>query len=222
MNILAFDCSQFETSMALMRDDKVVHLSQIEDIYSQDALLIPTVGEVMTAHKMSFQDLDLIATIAGPGSFTGIRLGIASALGLSLGSGKPAVAFNALEWYAHSYATLDPCETDICVLLESKRMDLYAQLFDPHGQALEAPTCLEWESLEDHLKRPTTLIGTALAHQDRENRQNTSSHFYAPDFKVTAADLCLYAKAQVARFGLEPFPCTPFYLTNPHITLAKR
>jgi len=222
MNILAFDCSQFETSIALMVDDKIVHLSHIQDLYSQDALLIPTLGEIMAQHGLTFQQLDLIATTSGPGSFTGIRLGIATAVGLSLASDIPAVAFNVLDWYAHSFATQDPCETDICVLLESKRADLYTQLYDCHGQPLEEPTCLEWDTLEDHFQKPTTILGTGLKNHNIEERHKSSQHVYAADFTVTAADLCLYAKAQIARFGPEAFPCEPFYLTNPHITLAKR
>lgn len=222
MNILAFDCSQFETSIALMIDDKIVHLNHIQDLYSQDALLIPTLGKIMAKEKISFQDLSLIATTSGPGSFTGIRLGIATAVGLSLASDIPAAAFNVLDWYAHSFATQDPCETGICVLLESKRADLYARLYDCHGQPSEEPTCLEWDSLEDNFRNPTTIIGTALVHQNIDERRKTSKHYYAPDFSLTAADLCLYAKAQIARFGIETFLCEPFYLTNPHITMAKR
>jgi tRNA threonylcarbamoyladenosine biosynthesis protein TsaB len=93
--------------------------------------LMPLVARVMDAAQVDFCDLDRIAVTVGPGSFTGLRVGIAAARGLALATGKPAVGVSTLVAHAAPHRT--PEETRTVVAAIDAHHDLvYFQVFGPH------------------------------------------------------------------------------------------
>jgi tRNA threonylcarbamoyl adenosine modification protein YeaZ len=94
--IIALDTSAAHCAAALLLGDRVV--TRIDDMAKGQAEhLMPMVNEVLTAEGLDWSDMDAIGVGIGPGNFTGIRISVAAARGLSLGLGKPAIGISTLE-----------------------------------------------------------------------------------------------------------------------------
>lgn len=104
----------------------------------QAEALIPMVQSVMKRANVDFSDLSCIAVSTGPGSFTGVRVGLAAADGLAMAANLPEVGVSLLEAVAFSADFAGK----LCVVLETKRDDFYAQLFD-NKQPVSAPFVAE-------------------------------------------------------------------------------
>jgi tRNA threonylcarbamoyl adenosine modification protein YeaZ len=100
--------------------------------------LMPLIAQVMDAAKLEFADLDRIAVTTGPGSFTGLRVGIAAARGIALVAGKPAVGLSTLSAYA---APLIEDDDNIPVLsvIDARHDQIYLQVFGVAGRTILLP-----------------------------------------------------------------------------------
>lgn len=131
MKILAFDTAVMGCSVAVY--DSSLDRSWVERLETergQAEFLVPMIQSVMQKANVGFADLDLIAVTIGPGSFTGVRIGLATARALSLASGKPLVGISTLELLlAQSGVT-----GDALVLVDTKRDDFYGQVFGSAAQ----------------------------------------------------------------------------------------
>jgi tRNA threonylcarbamoyladenosine biosynthesis protein TsaB len=136
-NLLAFDASSDHGSIALWTKGEI-HSLALPMGFGADspaACLIPRVQQLLKETALSFQELDVIATLTGPGSFTGIRLGIATAQGLMLATKARSFAPTAFEVAAFGAWKGYP----LLVTLTTKRESFYTQAFDeklmPFGDA---------------------------------------------------------------------------------------
>jgi tRNA threonylcarbamoyladenosine biosynthesis protein TsaB len=136
MNILVFDCSSDLLTVGLARKDGSL-FSLAEKGFRHTELLLPLIGRCLEQSAVPVDSVDLIACTGGPGSFTGLRIGISTAKGLSLALGKPWVSLPTLDciaWsiagnlepYAHS--TPERSETVVPVL-DARKKRLYAAIY---------------------------------------------------------------------------------------------
>jgi tRNA threonylcarbamoyladenosine biosynthesis protein TsaB len=141
MLILGLDSALGPCSAAVWRDGQVI-AEVAEETAKAEAVLLPMVAAVMGQAGIAYDALDRIAVTLGPGSFTGLRVGIAAARGLSLAARRPAVGITTFEALA---AGLDPADVqgrDILVAIEAGRGDVYAQAFAPDLTPRTGPACL--------------------------------------------------------------------------------
>lgn len=141
VNILAFDTSGDVTSVALWADERIrkVALPFGTGSHSQASQLLSVTQELLKEADITFQDLNVIATLVGPGSFTGIRLGLATAQGLILSTKATSFAPTTLQTYAFgSWKEKEASGTigSYLVTLSTKRNSFYTQAFDKNLEAL--------------------------------------------------------------------------------------
>lgn len=144
MKILALDTACAACSAAVL-DAGAIRAERFEPMErGQTEALMPMVAAVMAEAGLAFAALDLVAVTVGPGSFTGLRTGLAAARGIALGSGARLAGVTTLEAVAH--AALGPLPEGapapgrIVVALSTGRAELYVQSFDRGGTALDPPS----------------------------------------------------------------------------------
>ncbi len=137
MIVLALDSCLGACSAALSRDG--VSLDWISEPMTRghQERLAPMIADLMTAKGLSFADLDRIGVTVGPGSFTGLRVGLAFAKGLALALDRPCVGVGTLEALAAAPPTNGAC----AALIDAGRGRIYLQMFDG-GTAISGPDVL--------------------------------------------------------------------------------
>ncbi len=140
MLVLAIDTALEACSAAIfdsVEETIVASDSQIMARGHAEALM-PLLAAVMRQAAVSFSALDRIAVTVGPGSFTGLRVGIAAARGIALATRKPAVGVTTLSALAAPYIAADP-STSVAAAIDGRHRHVYFQLFGAGGGALLSP-----------------------------------------------------------------------------------
>ena len=127
MLILAIDCSEKISSVALVLDGRLAAQTTVANRdRDHSGNLLPVTESLMKAAGYSYGDVDCFAVSAGPGSFTGVRIGVSTVKGLAFGRGKPCVGVSTLEALACNFTDTDGL---ICPVLDARRGNLYNALF---------------------------------------------------------------------------------------------
>lgn len=135
MLILAFDTALQATRVALWRDGVVLGRADEVSGRGQAERLMPMIESVMAAAGTAYTALDRIAVTCGPGSFTGVRIGIAAARGLALAIGRPAIGISTTAALAAAIGDAERRDADaILAVIDSQRGDVFAQSFDRDGR----------------------------------------------------------------------------------------
>ena len=126
MKILSIDCATAAATCAILNDDNV--LGEITYNYKKQhsTVLLPIIDELFNNVGMSISDIDGYVASKGPGSFTGLRIGLATIKGLSQGSKKPFVTVSTLDSLAYNLAYTDGI---ICPILDALRDNVYTALY---------------------------------------------------------------------------------------------
>ena len=141
--ILAVDAAGLACSVAVSLGEQVVVEERIDAMHGQAEALLPLVDKAMREAGQMAASLDLVVATIGPGSFTGIRAGLAAARGIALATGARLLGVTSLDAVAVEAVRRDCLETRVLlVALESRREDLYVQFFDPHADALCEPAAI--------------------------------------------------------------------------------
>ena len=137
MIILAFDSTAKAASVAVCDGDKLLALYNIDNGLTQSELLLPMAENMLKSLKLSFADVDLLACAVGPGSFTGVRIGVALVKGIAFGRDIPCVSVSTLDELAENLAGLDgiivPC-------MDARRQQVYTATYRGKGDTLEKLT----------------------------------------------------------------------------------
>ncbi len=140
MRLLAIDTALAVCSAAVLdtaRGEPVAFESQAMERGHAEALM-PMIARVMGDAGLSFFDLDRIAVTSGPGSFTGLRVGIAAARGIALSIDRPAYGLTTLAAFAAPLIAQDDA-TPVAVAVDARHSHVYLQVFGPGGRTLIAP-----------------------------------------------------------------------------------
>lgn len=127
VNILALDTSTSLATVAIAVGEKVTAEATFNTDRTLSARLIPEIDRLLVLAGVNIADIDLFAASTGPGSFTGIRGGVATIQGLALAGGKPCVGFSSLTLLAMNFPL---AAHPVCALLDARKNEVYAALFD--------------------------------------------------------------------------------------------
>lgn len=162
MRILALETSAKAVSAAVTEDGRVLALGYQDTGLTHSRTLMPIVEHIMKNTELTMADIDAVAVAAGPGSFTGIRIGIAAAKGLAFAADKPVAGVSTLAAMARNVAFSDGL---VVCAMDARRNQVYNALFDARDGQLTRLTpdraigldALAEELLED--PRPKTVAG---------------------------------------------------------------
>lgn len=126
--ILSIETSTSICSVAVHLDGRLISLSELTEPGAHAERLMLLVEEVLEKAKIGFQELDAIAVSEGPGSYTGLRIGVSTAKGLAFGLNKPLIGVNTLQALASAVALR---EDELAIpVLDARRMEVFREVFD--------------------------------------------------------------------------------------------
>lgn len=126
MKILALDTSGQSASVAILRDGLIGYEAQLTNGLTHSQCIMPMVDQALTALGMTSADMDLFAVVVGPGSFTGVRIGVSTVKALAHATGKPCIGIDALETLAFGAGDFDGL---ICPILDARAQQVYGAVF---------------------------------------------------------------------------------------------
>ena len=162
MLILALDSTAVAASVALCDGEKLLADYTVNLGNTHSETLLPMIEAIMKAAHISAADIDLFAASAGPGSFTGVRIGAATVKGLAFGKDKPCLGVSTLEALAYN---LIGFEGMACPVMNARRSQVYTALFEVSGGTLTRLTpdrAISIAELEEELltlNKPVYLSG---------------------------------------------------------------
>lgn len=159
MIVLALDSSSIVATVALMEDHKLLGEYSTHHKKTHSQKLMPMIAELLESCELKMEDVDLVAVAEGPGSFTGLRIGVATAKGLAHAMNIPVVGISTLDALAFN---LPFCHGLICPILDARRAQVYTGVYKWDGEelyAVEAPEAVALETLMEKLVlRPEKII----------------------------------------------------------------
>lgn len=146
MKVLALSTSTHRGSAAVLEDDRLLGKSAYADLGGHAERIFSAVTEALDAANTRRSEIGLVVSDVGPGSFTGVRVGVASAKGLSLGLGVPLVGVGSLEAMAaaaFSTGVAGP-QNAVVTVLDAKKQEFFLAVYDATGHALRTPEHLSF------------------------------------------------------------------------------
>lgn len=152
MNILAFDTSSPQFILALRKGDKVVAAPPAALQKTLSTSIIPRIEQLLKTAALPVAKLDGFAVGLGPGSFTSLRVGVATAKGLAAATGKPIVGIPGLDILAENVRDFPEPVDQVCCLIDARRGLVYGVVYALKGRDLIRKTPYVLTSLADVLK----------------------------------------------------------------------
>ncbi len=214
MTLLALDTCMAACSVAIWRDGAVAANRNVTMERGHAEALFPMIREVMAESGVGFPDLHAIAVTRGPGSFTGVRVGVAAARGLALAAGKPIITATSLEAVAHGARqrlTQEQAQFPLIVAMDARRGQIYCQQFVGDKAVSDAQVMSAEDCVATLPHGECVAVGSGarlLANAAGTEHGVTASH---PDILPDAAGLAVICADRAP----ETAPLTPLYLRPP-------
>ncbi len=140
MRLIALDSSGLVASVAVVEDDILIAEYTIQYKKTHSQTLLPMLDEIRNMIELDFEQVDAIAVAAGPGSFTGLRIGSATAKGLSFAMGKPIVPVPTVDGLAYNLYGTDKI---VCPIMDARRSQVYTGIYEFIFASNEPSGCLK-------------------------------------------------------------------------------
>ena len=212
--ILHLETATKVCSVALSRNGQLLASKEVrEEKYSHAEQLNLFVEDVMEQAGCSYTELDAVAVSKGPGSYTGLRIGVASAKGLCYGLKKPLIAVETLDALAAGMRARQKADHYI-PMIDARRMEVYCAVYDAKGEQVQAVDALivEGNSFDAFLNAGTVLLGGDGAGKCKAVIEHPNALFL-DDQHTSASHMVELAAAKFAAGAFEDVAYfEPYYL----------
>lgn len=185
MKILGIDSSGLTASVAVMADETLMAEFTINNRQTHSQTLLPMLDQMLGMAGVTLEEVDAIAVSAGPGSFTGLRIGSATAKGLAMAQNKPIVSVSTLEGLAYRMAMTEGL---ICPLMDARRNQVYTGIYKMEKNQLVTVSAPEAVGVEEvierlnHMGQKVTFLGDGVSvHEELLQSKLTAAYAFAPD-----------------------------------------
>ncbi|KPL11163.1 MAG: tRNA threonylcarbamoyladenosine biosynthesis protein TsaB [Bacteroides sp. SM1_62] len=235
--ILNLDTSTQICSVALALDGELLGLKESQEDKSHASLLAVFIKHTLEENAKAISDLDAVAVCKGPGSYTGLRIGVSTAKGLAYGSGIPLISVDTLSSMAtgviHGHLLQNEALPEdksflLCPMIDARRMEVYTAVFLPSGEMIEpiAAKIIQENSFKDILEQNRVVFFGNGAAKCRDTIKHPNAIFLegietSASYMVSLAESAWQQKhfEDVAYF--EPFYLKDFLATIPKNKVIK-
>ncbi|GAB2527099.1 tRNA (adenosine(37)-N6)-threonylcarbamoyltransferase complex dimerization subunit type 1 TsaB [Spirosoma aerophilum] len=165
--IISLDTSTTVCSVALHHQNNTTGSSILGsyELFTErtsSAMLTTLISQIVSQAGFELTQLDAVAVAKGPGSYTGLRIGVSTAKGLCFALDKPLMAINTLQAMAEQIRAFFPADHLLCPMIDARRMEVYCALYTNGGQEVQATTAkiIDEQSFNEWLsQRPVVFFG---------------------------------------------------------------
>ena len=215
MKILGIDTSSMAASVAVIEDNKLICEYTINTKKTHSQKLMPMIENMLGLSDLNVREIDAIAVCEGPGSFTGLRIGMATAKAIAHVNDIPVIGVNSLEALA---ANMNLCDKKICSILDAQRNQVYTGRYQYEGTKLVEIKEIGIQQIDELLEELAQsgeqwiLVGEAVYKYEDKIKEIANIEIPAASNNVTkAGSLCSVAKVKFDE-GKDIFNC---YTVNP-------
>lgn len=216
-NILHIDTAVDAASFCLMKDGEPILFDSNNNQKDHAAWLHAAIQKGIATTELRMKDLDAIAISIGPGSYTGLRVGLSTAKGFSFALGIPLITVNTLEMMAHAVTG----EVDlICPMIDARRMEVFTALYDKNLQEVAKPSAMVLDSNSfSHLIEKNIIAFTGNG-SEKLKKILVHSHAIFNNCTATAKDMVAIAEKKfVDKNFVDLAYVEPFYIKEFHTTM---
>ena len=211
--ILCIETSTKSCSVALAQNGKTIDcIELVSDQYSHSEKLTLFIEQLLKQQQKSFSDLDAIAVSKGPGSYTGLRIGVSTAKGICYAIEKPLISISTLEAMAYGMSLKFPQAT-YCPMLDARRVEVYCAFYGKLTSEIEAKV-LDKQSFSKELEKQEIIFFGDGSDKFEQIVDNSKAKF-VPDFFPSAAHMSTLAHLAFQNKKFEDVAYfEPFYLKD--------
>jgi tRNA threonylcarbamoyladenosine biosynthesis protein TsaB len=219
--ILQIETATSSCSVALAKDGNILVFKQVNERNLHAEVITQFIEEIILTAGFNYADLDAIAVSCGPGSYTGLRIGISTAKGLCFALDKPLIAIETLEAMADGVIGMDDYRLKtnlfLCPMIDARRMEVYTAVFTTSGSRVKPTTAtiVDENSFDDLLKNSEILFFGDGAEKCFNVLNKNPNAAFLPGFVNSAT--CLTEKA-AEKFEKKEFEDVayfePYYLKD--------
>jgi tRNA threonylcarbamoyladenosine biosynthesis protein TsaB len=224
MRVLGLDSALTACSAALWQDGEILARRMEVMPRGQSEALMPMAVAVMGEADLAFEELDRLGVTVGPGSFTGLRIGLAAARGMAVALRLPLVGVTTLEAVAWGVPREERAEGSLLVALDAERLDLYVQVFAADLEELGPVSALRPESVPAILPEgPLVVAGNGAPRLREALGPRAGVRLYDGPGLPDAAQVAAIAAARtpVPAPGRGRGAPAPFYVHPPYAKIPR-
>jgi tRNA threonylcarbamoyladenosine biosynthesis protein TsaB len=160
-NFLLIDTSSKVATVAVSKDGAILACERFSEQNQQAAAINLMIEKVLQQSGLKTEAIDCYCVCAGPGSYTGLRVGMSTAKGMAFALGKPMISFDRLQLLALSMQSQNVARKNIGVLLQARKAEYFWALFDAEGNEKIAPKHIFEADLEREVPKDCFLMSDA-------------------------------------------------------------
>jgi tRNA threonylcarbamoyladenosine biosynthesis protein TsaB len=185
--ILNLETATSVCSVALAKDGHVIAFEEDHSEQSHARLVQQLIDNCLKSTNLSVNQLEAVAVSMGPGSFTGLRIGVASAKGLCYALDIPLLAVNTLQAMAENYLLKTGVQNDcfLCPMIDARRMEVYSAFFDNDAQFTgEVSAVILEDGIFDHQlnQKPVFFFGDGMEKSRKVLENHPNAKFNSKNF----------------------------------------
>lgn len=226
--LLHIDTSTEHASICVSRDNTILGLEESKDQKQHASFVQPAIANIIKEASITLNGVDAISVAAGPGSYTGLRVGLASAKGLCYALGKPLIMVNTLQIIAYAMQQANEFNLNdyfLCPMIDARRMEVFTAIYDKKFNSIQSPIplILETTSFQKELTQKPLLFGGSGSSKWRN--LITHSQAYFSNVQHNASHLAYFATIKYDRqefeeyVSAEPYYYKGFFNPNPNINI---
>lgn len=216
--ILCLETSSTNCSVSISNENKIIYTKESDgEGYKHSEFLHSFIEESMDDSKLEYEQLMAVSVGIGPGSFTGLRIGLSSAKGICYSKDIPLITVNSLEILAHKYKTID--DEILVPMYDARRMEVYFSIFDNNHKLLKSPTSriLSDDFFQDFPDKKKVIFGNGAEKCKSFFNSNEIKYI----FEISNPSSKEMGHISYTKFLKKDYAdlayCEPFYLKNNYL-----
>lgn len=222
MKILALSTTSSSGSIAIYNDDHISYINHLDIKITHSERLLPQIDAGLKNSKIEVSDIDLVVIANGPGSFTGVRIGLATAKGICMAHNIPLLPINTLELLANNIA---PSNRNILALIDARMNEVYAALYSADLEILIQGANAKPADIFKLIKDPVIVVGDGGKAFKKDIAESGIEHIFCMEHQnvpLASTLISIALKSKIPEFDFDNIAeLEPFYLRKSQAELVR-